>query len=157
MDGTYRTLRRSALDYVHENLRCVIARIHTVVEARDLAGFIDQDANAFGVAILGARAGAAGEPERALGIAQQRKIERVFLGESGVLLNAVEARPKHYDILLVKVILLVAEPAALDRSARCTSLGIKPDEHLVPAQVPDRERPALVRRESEIRGVIAPL
>ncbi len=77
--------------------------------------------------------------------------------KSGVLLDAVKARPEHLDIQPVKVGLLIAEPATLDRSAGCVSLGIEPDEYLVPAQITERERATLVGREGEIRGVIARL
>lgn len=59
----------SAIGHVGQHLRRMVTRIHTVIEAHDLAGFVDQDADALGVAILGTRAGAASEPERPLRVA----------------------------------------------------------------------------------------
>jgi hypothetical protein len=58
---------------------------------------------------------------------------------------------------LIEVGLLVAEPATLDRSARCVSLGKKPDQKLATAQILKRDRVPLMRLQAEIRSDISGL
>lgn len=116
----------------------MITRINLVVDPRNFARFIDQDTNPLRVTRFQVVTRAIRQPKRSLGVAQDRKVVVVLLREGGVLLDAVEARPDYGNVKLVEIGLLVAEPAALDRSARCIGLGIKPDQGLATAQVLQR-------------------
>lgn len=57
----------------------MIARIHTRIDAEHLAGFVDQDADAAGVTSFGIGTRAISNSKRASGIAENGKIERVFV------------------------------------------------------------------------------
>ena len=135
----------------------MIARINLVIDTRDFARFVDQDTDSLRIPRLHVVARAIGEPERSLGVAQDRKVVVVLLREGGVLFNGVEARPQHRDIVLVEVGLMVAEPATLDRSARCVGLRIKPDQDLSVAQILKRDQVPLMRLQGEIRSDISGL
>ena len=124
---------RRAIDEIGKHLRGMITRINLVVDSRDFARFVDQDTNPLRVARFQVVTRAISQPKRSSGVAQNRKVVVVLLHESGVLLDAVEARPDYSNVELVEVGLLVAEPAALSTSARCIGLGIKPDQSLATA------------------------
>lgn len=112
----------------------MVARVDAVVDARDFARFVDQEADAAGIARLGIVACAIGHPERSIGVAQQWEVEGVLFREGGVVFDAVEARAEDGDMVLLEIVLLVAEPAAFGGSARGVGLGIEPEQHLLPTQ-----------------------
>ena len=135
----------------------MIARIHLVIDSRELAVFVDQETHTTRVTRLTISASAVCHPHAPVGIAKQREWKVVFLGKAGVLFDIVEADAEDLNIVLIEVADLVAEPATLDRSARCVGLGIKPKDNLAPAQFRECDLLALVTRESEIRRRFANL
>jgi len=112
----------------------MVAGVDAVVNARDLALFVDQEADATRVTRLGIVARAVGHPEGAVGVAQQREVEGVLLRKGGVVLDSIEARTQDDDLVFDKIILLVAEPAPFGGSAGSVSLGVEPQQHFLPAQ-----------------------
>jgi len=133
----------------------MITRIDAVVTPRDFARFIDQDADALGIASLRVDAGTVRDAERPLGITQQGKIEIILSGESRVLLDATEAGAEDSNVLLVEVGLLIAEPATFHRSARSVCLGIEPKQNFLSLQIFQRKSLTLVRQKAEIWSDIA--
>jgi hypothetical protein len=112
----------------------MIARIDLVVDLRNPAILVDQKADSAGVTRLGVGTGTVGQSNAAIGVAQQWKWKIIPLCKRGILFNVVEADAQDLDIVLFEVADLIAEPATLDRSARCVGLGIKPENHLSAAQ-----------------------
>ena len=104
----------------------MIARIYARINARDFTCFINQNADALGVARLRIVASAIRETEGSRGVAKQRDVEVIFLGERGVLIDAVETGAHHGDVLLIKVGFLIAEPATLNRSPGGVGRWIEP-------------------------------
>jgi hypothetical protein len=101
------------------------------------------------------RARAIGQRCRALAIAEERELKLELLCKSPILLWRVEAGAENLDIALLVVILMVAEPASLQRSARRIGLRVKPQQHFSPPEIRQSNRSAVVRREAEIGCVIA--
>ena len=122
-----------AIDQIREHLPSVVPWIDGLVNARDFTRLINQDADALGIASRRIGAGAVCESEGPLGVAQQRKIKIVLLGESVVLLNAIEAGAKNRNVVLIESGFLIAEPATFDRSARGIGLGVEPEQNFLAA------------------------
>jgi hypothetical protein len=135
----------------------MIARIHLVVDSDELAVFVDQKTHTTRVTRLTVSAGAVRHPDAAVGIAKQRKGKVVLLSKAGILFDIVEADAEDLNIVLLEVGNLIAEPATLDRSARCIGLWIKPEYNLAPTQFRECDLLALVTAESEIRRWFANL
>jgi hypothetical protein len=130
----------------------MVAGIDAIVNALDFAVLVDQEADAGRVTRLGIVACSIGHPERTIGVAQQRKIEAILFCEGGVVLDRVKTRSEDGNIVLDEVILLVAEPAPLDRSSGSVSFGIEPEQHLLSAQAAERDLFALVSRKGKVRS-----
>lgn len=127
----------SSADHVGQDLSRMVARVDTIVDARDLAFLVNQEADASRVTRLRIVAGAVGHAESAISVAQQRKAEGVLPREGGIVLDRVEARTEDNDPVLYEIILLVAEPAPFGRSAGGVGLRIEPEQHFLPAQTPE--------------------
>jgi hypothetical protein len=134
-----------------EDSRSVIARIHLVVNPGNSAFLIDQEAYPLSIGGLDVTAGTVGQSDGAGCVTQKRKPEVVFPGKRGILFDLVKAHAYHRDIVLVKVALMVAEPAAFNRSARSVGFRVKPQQHPPPPQARKRKLLAFVSRQSEIR------
>jgi hypothetical protein len=98
----------------------------------------------------GVVARAVGEPELSPGVAQQGIGELELLGERGVLLDSVEGDPENGGILRLEGVGVVAEPATLDRSARCVGLGIEPEDQVLAGEVRELDVVAAVIRDAKI-------
>jgi hypothetical protein len=122
--------RRSDAENVGQDARRMLARIDALVHAFDPALLVNEKTHACWMPRVKIRTRAVRESCRALAIAKQRKFEAKLLGESAVLLGRVETRAEHLDPVLVVVLLMVAEPASLERSAGRVGLGVKPKQHL---------------------------
>jgi hypothetical protein len=136
--------------HVGQYLRRMVARVDFVVNAGNLSGLVDEETDAICVTRIGIVARTVGHPKRAIGVAQQRKVEIVFLRERGVVLDAVKARPQHHDSIVLEIFLLSAEPAAFDRSARGVSFGVKPQQNFAAAQTRKRKLVAFMGGQSKI-------
>jgi hypothetical protein len=113
----------------------VLGRLDARVGLLDLAVGADQVADAFRAAGLGVVAGAVGEADLAVRVAQQREVVVELLREGRVGLRGVEADPEDLDALLVVLVLEVAEPATLLGSAGGVGLRVEPEDDLLPPEV----------------------
>jgi hypothetical protein len=129
----------------------MVARIYLVINLRDIAVFIDENADTARITRLAVGTRTICDPDAAVSIAQQRKGELVLLGKRGVTLDVVEADTKDLDIILLEISDLIAEPATLDRSTRSIGLWIEPQNNLAAAQFRKRDILAFMRREREVR------
>lgn len=135
----------------------MVPRVDLVVHACDSSLLIDQKAHALGPSGFRIIGGSISERDRLIGIAEQRKRECVLLRECGIRIDAVEARAQDLDLVFIVVVLMVAEPATFDRSSRCIGRGIKPQQHLASAQICERYRSAVMRRQRKIGRHISDL
>ena len=92
----------------------------------DLSLFVDEVAEAFGVAGLGLVAGAIGKADRASGVTQEGKGEAELLREGGIFCHRIKTHSEYFYVLRAKVGNLVAEPAAFGGSTRGICFGVKP-------------------------------
>ena len=90
---------------------------------------INQIADPSRIAGFGVIAGAIGEAEAPLGIAQERKRKIKFTRKRSVLGYRVKTDSKNLNIPGAELVYLVAEPAAFRRSARRVGLWVEPQKH----------------------------
>jgi hypothetical protein len=135
----------------------MVSGIDPLVRPRDLSLFVDEKAHPIWPGRLRIVASAVGESHRSIDVAEQRKIEGIFLRERGVRFHAIEAGAEDLDIVFLVVVLMVAEPATLRRSARSVCCRVKPQQHLPTPQIGQRYGPAVVRRQGKIRSPITRL
>lgn len=114
-------------DRISQHLGRVRTWIHLIVGACNRTVLTDEIADALGRRCPRVIAGAVRKPYGSVRVAQQRKGKGKLLGESGILLNRVEARPDDRDIQAVEVVFLIAEPATLGRSTRGVGFRVKPE------------------------------
>ena len=108
----------------------MVSGIDPVVDPRDLSLFVDEKAHPIWPGRLEILASAVGECDRSIEIAKEWKPEVIFLRERGVRLHPVEAGAEDLDVVFIVVVLMIAEPATLGRSARGIGCGVKPQQHL---------------------------
>ena len=96
----------------------MISGIDPVVDASDLSVFVDEKAHPIWPGRLEIPASAVGECDRSIEIAEEWKPEVIFLRERGVRFHPVEAGAENLDVVFIVVVLMIAEPATLGRSAR---------------------------------------
>jgi len=130
---------------------------HLWIGGGDLALLVDQVADAARVAGFGVGAGPVCKTELAVNVTQQFEWKIEFLREGGVGLDAVEADAQDHDIMLFEIGILVAEPAAFDRSARGVGLGIEPEQYFMTAKRREAHRLSVVALHGEIRRLISHL
>ena len=135
----------------------MVPGIDPLVGPRDLSLFVDQKAHPIWPGRLGILASAESECDRSIDVAEQRKLEGIFLCERGVRFHTIEAGAEDLDIVFVVVVLMVAEPATLRRSARGVCGGVEPQQHPPTAQIGQCYGPAVVRRQCKIRSSITRL
>ena len=104
----------------------MIARIDLRVHPRHTALLIEKKTHPIWIARRGIGASAACKREFAIDVAKQRKLKIVRAREVGVRLSIVEADAKDCDVVVIKIILLIAEPATLDGSSGSVSHRVKP-------------------------------
>jgi hypothetical protein len=132
----------------------MVSGIDPVVGPGDLSLFVDQKAHPTWPGCLGILAGAVCECDGPIEVAEERKVEGIFLRERGIGFHAVEADPQDLDIVFIVVVLMVAEPAALGGSARGVCCGIKPQQHLPTPQIGQCDGATVVRGQCKISSPI---
>jgi hypothetical protein len=110
----------------------------------NLAFLIDDVGNAARVLVLGGLASSVGQSYGTVGVAKQRKGESVLFSEAAILSLRIEADPEDLGVLRRVLSLEVPEPGTLARSARGVGLRIKPEHHLLPAQIAQANGRAVV-------------
>jgi hypothetical protein len=96
----------------------MVSGIDPVVRPSDLSLLVDQKAHASWPRRPRILASAVCECDRSIDVAEQRKLEGIFPGERGIRFHAVKADTENLDIAFIVIVLMVAEPATLGRSAR---------------------------------------
>ena len=145
----------SLSDNVGEYCGRMVARIDLIVHARNQALLVDEEAHAPGPFRLRIVTRSVRDSDVAIAVAEQRKRERIFVCERGVRGDIVEARAENLDLVFVVVVLMIAEPATFGRSARGVGGRIKPQQHFSSAQVRERNRAAVVRRQRKVGSPIS--
>jgi hypothetical protein len=125
-------------------------RIHFRVRLRDLPVLVDDVRNAARVLVLRGVGRAVREPDLALGIAQERERESVFLGEALVGELVVETRAVDQRVLGPVLVMEVPEPGTFTRSTRCVCLRIEPQHDLVAAKVAEADAVAVMIENVEV-------
>lgn len=146
---------QSAIDQISQNARRMVAWVYLIVDTNYRSVLTDQKTLSLGVTCRQAIAGSVGGGDRVIGIAQEGEGEAELVRESGVLFGGVEARAEHHDTEFVEVALMVAEPAALKRSAGRVGLDEELEQHLTAAQCRKRNDFTVVSAECEVRRRIA--
>jgi hypothetical protein len=120
--------RRETLyaEHVSQHLSRMVARIHLVIDPREVAVLVDEKAHTARMTGLIVGTCTIRQADPAIGIAQQRKRKFVLLGEGGVLFDIVEADAQDLDIILFEIADLIAEPATLSSSSGSICLRIEP-------------------------------
>ena len=90
-----------------------------------------------------------------IGIAKQREVELLLLGEFLVRFNAVEAGAEDLRVLLSVLGREVSEPETFGGSARCVGLRKEPQHDFLSAIVAELHATAGVIGGFELRGSIA--
>lgn len=124
---------------------------------RDLSFLVDHVRDAAGVFVFGRVAGAVGETDLALGVAEQRERKVELFGEALVVGGLVEADAEDAGVFLAVLFDEVPEPGPFLRSAGCVGLGIKPEHYFFTAQILKADAVAFVIRYFELRGLLAGL
>ena len=102
------------------------ARTDGIVRFLNLALFVNQVADALGVASGGSIARAVCKSNCTSGVAEERVRKLIFPRKGSVLGHRIETDAQDFDAPSSEFVDLVAEPAAFRRSARSIGLGIKP-------------------------------
>ena len=120
----------------------------------DLAVPVDHDPDALG-ALRRIDVGAVGGADLAVGVADEREVEVVLLGEGLVLGRRVEGDAEDRCVLPVVVRLEVAEPATLGRSAGGVGFRIEVQDHRLAGEVFQIDRLAGAGGKFECWGLFA--
>jgi hypothetical protein len=107
------------------------------------------------VLVPGGVAGAVGEAERPVGVAQQRERKVEFPGERRVFRDAVERGSQDDDIAFLELGGQVAVPATFPGSPRGVGLGVEPQHHVPAPEVGQGDVPPLVVLRGEVRSLLA--
>ena len=121
----------------------------------DVSGLVDQVRNPLRVLVAGGIGGAIGDPDAAVGIAQQRKREVELLCESGVVGDVVETRAEDGRVLLFVLVDEVPEPGTLSRSTRGVGLWVEPQDDFAATEIVERNCVSLVILDLKIRSFVA--
>jgi hypothetical protein len=124
---------------------------------RNAAVLIDDVRNAPRVFVLVARRRAVCESDLVIDVGQQRERKIEFLGEAGVVRDAVEADAEDGGVLRLVRIGEVPEPGTLNRSAGCVGLRIEPEHDAPSAQSGQANGVAVMIEHFEIGSGIAHL
>src|SRR4030095_10689048 len=146
------TARRPALQRL-DDLGRPGPGVDALVPLLDLAVLVDDDADALR-AFLGIGVRAVGSADRAVGVADQREVEVVLLGELLVVLLGVERHPEDHGVLAVVVGLQVAEPATFSGSTRGIGLRKEPQHDRLAPEVRELHGTAVVVAAREIGSLI---
>ena len=99
--------------------------------------------------------GAVGDADLLVGVAQEREVEVVLLGELLVRLERVEADAVDLNVVLAELLGSITEPLSFDRSTRGIGHRVEPQQNALAAQVRQLHRLAVVRAAGEVGRLIA--
>jgi hypothetical protein len=123
----------------------------------DLPFFVDHIGDAAGVFILFGLAGAVGQADLVVGVAEEREGEVVLFSESLVFGRRVETDAEDLRVLRFVLGLEVPEPGTLARSAGCVGLRVEPEDDFLAPQVAEADGVAVVVGGLEIGSSLARL
>ena len=135
----------------------MLAGRHLRVELEDAPFLVDQARHPLRRACRRVVGGAERDAETPVRVAEQREGEGELLREGGVVGGRVEAGAENRGVQLLEVADSITESVALGGSAGGVGFREEPEQHLPPAEVPERDRSAVARGGGEIRGGIAGL
>src|SRR5579883_91097 len=90
-------------------------------------------------------------------ITQQREVQPVFRAELLVAVHCVHAHAKNHSIGFLELLLVALEIVGLNRAAGGHVLGIEVEHHPLAAEAVETDRFAFLRRQREIRCLLAHL
>jgi hypothetical protein len=106
-------------------------------------------------ALVGIGVGAVGRANLPIGVANQREVEAVLVGERLVLGGGIEGDAEDDGSLFVVLRLKVAEPATLRRSPRCVGLRKEPQDDGLPGEVRQPHGLAVVIAAHEVGRLVS--
>ena len=120
----------------------------------DLSFFIDHVGDAAGVLVFAGIAGAVGQADLALRVAEQREREVELLREAPVVGRRVEADAEDAGVLAAVLVDEVPEPGPFLRSTGCVGFGVEPEDYFLAAQILKANVVAFVIDDVEVRGLL---
>ena len=84
-------------------------------------------------------------------IAEEREAEANVISKSFVVRNRIKAGPENLHVALREGVIEDEEPTPLGGSPAGVGFGIKPQDHLFPAEIDQADGRAIVRRRRKIR------
>ena len=144
---------RSHLQRLHD-LRRPAPGIHLRVPLFDRAVPGDHHTDALR-ALVGIGVGAVGRADLPIGVANQREVEAVLVGERLVLGGGIEGDAEDDGSLLVVLRLKVAKPATLRRSPLCVGLRKEPQDDGLPGEVRQPHGLAVVIAAHEVGRLVS--
>jgi hypothetical protein len=84
-------------------------------------------------------------------IAEEREAEANVISKSFVVRNRIKADPENLHVALREGVIEDEEPTPLGGSPPGAGFGIKPQNHLFPAEICQADGRAIMRRRSKIR------
>ena len=111
------------------------ARIDFRMHLRDPSFFVDEVRDPACVLVFWRLGRAVRQSDLVVGVAQQRKIELLFLREFSVRFDAVEAGAEDLGVFRGVIGGEVSEPETFGRSARCVGLRKEPQDDFLSAKV----------------------
>lgn len=122
---------------------------------RDLSVLVDDVCDAAGVLVLRRVGGAVGEADPALGVAEEREREVVFLREGGVGALVVEADAEDRGVLRRVLIAEVPEPGTFARSTGGVGFRVEPEHDPASAEVAELHAISVVIGDVEVGSFLA--
>ncbi len=107
------------------------AGVHLWIGLPHVSILADQVADPFRVRRALVVASSIGQTDRAVGIAEKRKVETELIHERPVLIHRIEAHAEDVDVLVVELLVVVAEPATFERSPGGVGLGVEPEDDVL--------------------------
>lgn len=123
----------------------------------DLAVLVDHIRDTARVFVFRRFRSAVREADLAIGVAQQREREVVFLGERGVGFFVIEADAENLGVLRFVLLREVPEPGTFPRSTGSVGFRIEPEHDLLAAQIAETHAIAVMVGDVEVGSGIAGL
>ena len=125
------------------------------MDLRDASLLIDHVCDASRILIFRAVGRAVRQSDLVIGIAQQRKIELLLVGEFLIRFDAVEAGAEDLRVFGGVFSGEVPEPETFGRSARCVGLWKEPEDDFLSAKVAELDAAAGVIARLELGSSVA--
>src|SRR5712692_904144 len=125
-------------------------------DSRDPAALVDEKGRALDPEVFSAvqvlfLPDPVGFRDSALIVAQQRKVEVIFVPELYVARGIVPTHPKHDRPFRLDATEVVPETAGLFRAPWCVILRVEVQDDLLPSKFLERYRPSVVGAQAEVR------